>query len=151
MTIESRQSHRCRNIAELSGPGACELKSFAVAVKSRRRASVLAVTGDLDLRTAPRLVALMTQELRKRPSLLVIDLTGVDFLGVPAIAAIMTGRQQRGEHTQLRLVARERAALRLIQLTGLDDFLAVYDSLETAIQDTPPLPKRGVCLVPMIH
>ncbi|QFU86811.1 STAS domain-containing protein [Amycolatopsis sp. YIM 10] len=136
MTIES-QSHRCRDTAELSDPGACKMKPFAVAVKSRRRASVLAVTGDLDLSTAPRLVVIMTRELRKHPSLLVLDLTEVDFLGVPAVAAIMTGWQQRGEHTQLRLVARKRAALRLIHLTGLDDFLAIYDSLETAIQEYP--------------
>ncbi|AXB44753.1 STAS domain-containing protein [Amycolatopsis albispora] len=142
MTSKIRQTAMIvANTAELSAFGVGELKTFAVAVKSSHRAPVLTVTGDLDLRTAPHLVALMARELRQRPALLILDLTEADFLGVPAVAAMMTGWRQWGAPSQLRLVARKKAILRSIHLTGWDEFVAVYDSLESAIRETPPLPK----------
>ncbi|MGW5053840.1 STAS domain-containing protein [Actinokineospora sp. NPDC004072] len=87
---------------------------------------VLTVSGELDLATAPRLDAILAATvLLERHRLVVVDLTGVGFLGVAGITALMRHHDRALEHgIGFRLVASSRAVLRpldLLELTGAFD------------------------------
>jgi anti-sigma B factor antagonist len=50
--------------------------------------AALAVTGEIDSITASRLSTALHRELEHDPAMLVVDLTGVSFLGVPGIKVL---------------------------------------------------------------
>lgn len=95
--------------------------------------AVVEVRGEVDAMTAPRLVEAVTAALDgERP--VVVDLTEVTFLdsaGLSALVRTTERGEQRGEPLRL-VVDHNRPVLRPIQLTGLEDRLALYDSVEDA-------------------
>ena len=106
-------------------------------VKPHGTAAVLRVAGELDLLTTPTFAEACTQELKKRPPVLVIDLTGVTFLASVGMSAIVAAHEEGGEHTKVRVVGGTRDTLRPIHVTGLDNLLSVYPSLAEALADIP--------------
>ncbi len=106
-----------------------------IGVEQHGDAVVLRVAGELDLLTTPTLSEACSQELRRRPRVLVIDLTGVTFLASVGMSAIVAAHEQGGEHTQVRVVGGTRDTLRPIRVTGLDSLLSVYSALPAALED----------------
>jgi anti-anti-sigma factor len=106
-----------------------------VDVEQRDAAVVLHIAGELDLLTTPKFTEACSQELRKRPAVLVIDLTGVTFLASVGMSAIVAAHEEAGEHTKVRVVGGTRDTLRPIRVTGLDNLLSVYPALEAALED----------------
>lgn len=96
------------------------------------------VAGEVDLGTAERLRTIIADELAAAPSTLVIDLDQVSFftsLGLTALALAQRYAEER--NVDLRVVATTRATLRPMQITGMIDDLAVYDSYAEAIAGAP--------------
>jgi anti-sigma B factor antagonist len=106
-----------------------------VDVEHHGKAVVLRVAGELDLLTTPTLAEACSQELRKRPAVLVIDLTGVTFLASVGMSAIVAAHEQGGDDTKVRVVGGTRDTLRPIRVTGLDNLLSVYPVLSAALED----------------
>jgi anti-sigma B factor antagonist len=106
-----------------------------VDVEQHGDATVLRVAGELDLLTTPTLSEASSTELRKRPRVLVIDLTGVTFLASVGMSAIVAAHEEGGEQTQVRVVGGTRDTLRPIRVTGLDNLLSVYPTLKAALDD----------------
>jgi anti-sigma B factor antagonist len=106
-----------------------------VGVERHGNAVVLRVAGELDLLTTPTLVEACTQELRKRPAVLVIDLTRVTFLASVGMSAIVAAHEEGGDHTKVRVVGGTRDTMRPIRVTGLDNLLSVYPELSAALED----------------
>ncbi|WP_456551153.1 STAS domain-containing protein [Blastococcus sp. SYSU D00813] len=86
----------------------------------------VAVTGEVDCSTAPRLTSCIDSLLAAAPRELVVDLTEVTFLDSAGLHALVTAHA-RAERTgtRLRVLVATRAALRPIQVTGLWDVLGV--------------------------
>ena len=105
-----------------------------VDVEHHGDAVVLRVAGELDLLTTPTLAEACSQELRKRPPVLVIELTGVTFLASVGMSAIVAAHEEGGEHTKVRVVGGTRDTLRPIRVTGLDNLLSVYAALPAALE-----------------
>jgi len=59
-------------------------------------AAVLDLRGEIDLATGEDLTAQLGRALAAVPELLVIDLTGVDFLGSAGLAALIAARDDAG-------------------------------------------------------
>ncbi|HEY4021503.1 MAG TPA: STAS domain-containing protein [Pseudonocardiaceae bacterium] len=95
-------------------------------------AIVLTVAGEIDMTTAPALEDAVRQSLAERPARLVIDLTGAEFLSSAGIAVLVLAHRN-GAGVALRVVASDRVVLRPLELTGLIGDLAIYSSLETAL------------------
>lgn len=104
-----------------------------VTAQHLRDAVVLTVAGEVDMTTAPDLENAVRQSLEQRPATLVIDLSGADFLSSAGIAVLMLAHRNDAG-VALRVVATDRIVLRPLELTGLTDDLAIYDSLETALE-----------------
>ena len=106
-----------------------------VDVEQHGAAVVLHVTGELDLLTTPVLSQACETALRRRPPVLVIDLTGVTFLASVGMSAIVAAHEAGGEETKVRVVGAGRDTMRPIRVTGLDNLLSVYPDLSAALAD----------------
>ncbi|WP_410640940.1 STAS domain-containing protein [Amycolatopsis sp. lyj-346] len=105
----------------------------SVALEHRDGTAVLRVEGALDLALAPKLRRMAERAARLRPSMLVIDLTGVTFLASAGMAELVRAHRGPAASAPLRVVATGRITLRPLELTRLVDELAVYPSLSDAL------------------
>lgn len=98
------------------------------------RLVALQVTGEVDMLTAPLLAARVRDHFSAAGGALVVDMTGVSFLGSAGLAVLAEAANlAAGQSSPLRVVADSAAVLRPLQVTGLDDVLVTCDSLATAI------------------
>ncbi|GHG03103.1 MULTISPECIES: STAS domain-containing protein [Amycolatopsis] len=95
-------------------------------------ALVLRVTGALDLTLAPKVRQLVDRAQRLAGSVLVIDLTEVDFLASAGMAELVRAHRLSTSMT-VRIVATGRITLRPLELTRLTDELVIVPTLEAAL------------------
>jgi len=99
-------------------------------------AVVVRVAGELDTLTTPRLRQAVAEALDDAAGAVVIlDLTKVTFLGSPGLAALVEAvSKARRRGGPLRMVVdNARQVIRPIELTGLDDVLALYETVDEAL------------------
>jgi len=100
-------------------------------------ALVVTVAGEIDLYTVGRLraaVAAGFDQLRDGEGL-VIDLTEVTFLssqGLQALVDVTLAAQRRRQPLQI-VVDHTRPVIRPVEVTGLDDVLALFNTVEDAL------------------
>jgi anti-sigma B factor antagonist len=97
--------------------------------------AVLAVTGELDLVTAPRLNAVVVDVIAKAPAVLIIDLTDVGFLASAGMTALVVASDDVSEATRFAVVADGPATSRPMKLVGLDAVFTIYPSLDAALDE----------------
>ncbi|MBP2477392.1 anti-sigma B factor antagonist [Crossiella equi] len=101
---------------------------------STETVAVLKVGGEVDLLTTPLLRSGIEEQLAGARPLLVIDLSGVDFLGSSGLAALVEARDaadKAGKH--LRLVAGNRSVFRPLATTGLTSLFDLRETLADAV------------------
>ena len=87
------------------------------------------VVGEVDTFTAPVLRSTLDSQLELQPRELVIDLSGVQFLGSAGLAVLVeTQKSSRSREVDLRLIASTRAVTRPLEVTGLIDLFTIADS-----------------------
>jgi len=92
-------------------------------------AVTVTVVGEVDTFTAPVLRSTLDAQLEQQPKELVIDLSGVQFLGSAGLAVLVeTQKSARSHDVDLRLVATTRAVTRPLEVTGLIDLFTIVDS-----------------------
>ncbi len=99
-------------------------------------AAVVFVRGEVDHATSPRLMqAVRTGLDRTRDGLCVLDLTDVRFLGGHGLSALLKAtREAENRRQPLRIaVDTNQPVIRPIEITGLEEFLALYHSVEEAL------------------
>ena len=110
---------------------------------------LLAVNGEVDTLTAPRLQAAVDKALGtavEERTALVVDLTGVTFLASSGLAVLIGGaRRATAAGRRLGLVATTRAVTRPLEVTGADALFDVHTDLATALAAGPTsiAPPRG--------
>ena len=91
-------------------------------------AVTVTVVGEVDTFTAPVLRSSLDTQLEQQPRGLVIDLSGVQFLGSAGLAVLVeTQKSARARDVELRLVATTRAVTRPLEVTGLIDLFTIVD------------------------
>jgi anti-sigma B factor antagonist len=113
---------------------------LTVTVDKGGGAVALAVAGEVDMHTAPRLHQALDHALSQRPRMLVIDLSSVRFLDCAGLTALVVAHRNAGRRTIVRVVAGRSPAVRLMRITGLDQAWDVYDSVADALIG-PPRPR----------
>ncbi|MFD4194058.1 STAS domain-containing protein [Amycolatopsis thermoflava] len=111
------------------GPGA----PFAVTVQEREAAVVVHTSGELDASTVPRLRAIMRGVLSGAPAVLVVDLSGVTFLGSAGMHLLLEIQNLAGD-TEVRVVADAHSTVKPLRLTRLVDVLDLYPTLAQALR-----------------
>jgi anti-sigma B factor antagonist len=93
--------------------------------------SVVAVRGELDLYTTPRLVEVL-DGLGAGNGRLVIDLTECGFMDYSAIKALLKAQARRPE--QPLDLAAHLGLLRILAIAGFQQLFRIHDSRETAVK-----------------
>ncbi len=101
-------------------------------------AVVVAVKGEIDIATGPRLRAALADALDQPGSgPVVVDLSKVTFLGSTGVAVLVDADWQANQRKRdLRVVVdRDRpAVVRPLESTGIDRLLSTYGDLQSALE-----------------
>ncbi len=95
--------------------------------------TVLTVTGEVDLATAPALETAIDTALDAGTGHLVIDLAAVSFLASAGMAALVAAHQRAGDKTTIALVAEGPATSRQLKMTALDQVFDLHSTLDDAL------------------
>jgi anti-anti-sigma factor len=89
-----------------------------------RRRSVLVVQGELDLCTRDRLRRAICSALKHRPQILVVDLSGLDFIDCSGLSVLIWGHKRLAEQERQLVIAGGKPIVRrVIQLAGAEEYL----------------------------
>jgi anti-sigma B factor antagonist len=116
--------------------------NFAVHTHTSERTITLALSGELDLVSAPALARAMEGQPQPDVDLIVLDLRGLDFMdstGLHAVLRIANATHDAG--SRFALIRGPDQVHRLFELTGLAETLRIVDSPEQLLEGwTPPEP-----------
>jgi anti-sigma B factor antagonist len=107
--------------------------SITATVTDHDGAAVLSIGGEIDLVTAPALEEAIGGVVAENPTALIIDLSGVDFLGSVGLKILAATYEKLGNSAEFGVVARGPATRRPIHLTGLDKTFPLYPTLDDAL------------------
>ncbi|WP_232665645.1 STAS domain-containing protein [Pseudonocardia sp. TRM90224] len=102
-----------------------------LAVTRSGAAAVITVTGEVDALTAPELSSAVAAAPVATDRLLVLDLTGVTFLGSAGLAVISTAAASVS--VPVRVVAATHTVTRPLEVTGLDQVVELHPTLASAL------------------
>lgn len=95
---------------------------------------VVAVRGEIDMATAPRLRERLMVLASQGTQDVVVDLEGVDFLDSTGIGVLIGGmKRQRGLDGDLTLVCTRPRILKVFEITGLNQAFSIYESVDAAV------------------
>ncbi|MGH2858242.1 MAG: STAS domain-containing protein [Solirubrobacteraceae bacterium] len=107
---------------------------FRLEVSRHDDSAVIAVAGELDLASGPELEVELERIAGPGTRLLVIDLSGLEFMDSTGLSIIVRAHQRlSGEGCELGLVRGSPQVQRLLDLTGVAERLRVVDAAEELI------------------
>ncbi|HSX68199.1 anti-sigma factor antagonist [Nocardioides sp.] len=96
--------------------------------------SVVAVKGEIDVYTAPRLRDRITDLVGGGAYRIVVDLEGVEFLDSTGLGVLVGGlKKVRAHGGSLQLVCTQERLLKIFRITGLAKVFVIHDDLDSAI------------------
>jgi anti-sigma B factor antagonist len=98
-------------------------------------AVVLRLVGDIDLMTAPIVNQSIKIALQQSPPVLIVDLSGVEFMASAGLAELATGHRLAGPGTAFQVVAPNRATSRPLEMVGLTTVFDVFPTLDDALEN----------------
>ena len=107
---------------------------FEVSIDEHAAAySVIAVRGEVDLHTAPKLQSAIERAAQTNGTV-IVDMNGVAFMDSSALSALVRSKDSLQEQgTSLRLAAPSSAVERIFSVTGFEDYFDIFPSREAAI------------------
>ena len=119
--------------AESGSPPQSDKDDFSTHESEVEGLAVLAVSGSVDMLTAPRLTEAIDSALAKKPKGLIVDLLKVEFLGSAGISVLMKTRDNLGESIPFCVVADGPATHRPLTLLGINELMSVCRRLDDAV------------------
>lgn len=111
------------------------VQSFGVVEEDRDGTIVVAVSGEVDVATAPDLrehLASIAESGDGRP--VVVDLSGVTFIDSTGLGVLISTRKRCEDDARpLAIVIVEPRILKVFEITGLTELFAIYASLDAAM------------------
>jgi len=96
--------------------------------------AIVAVTGELELATAPRLRQQVVSLVGEGHARLVLDLSGVDFMDSVGLGVIVSAlKRVRGRGGELVVAGPAPGVRALFELTRLDEIVELYASVDQAL------------------
>lgn len=112
--------------------------SATFAIRQRElgeRTTLLAVEGELDLSTAPRLKWELIDLLGTVPLALVLDLSLTTFMDSTALGVLVGVRRGMELGQRLAIVCSRSDILKIFEFAGLDEMFSIFPTLEEALSD----------------
>ena len=96
--------------------------------------TVVAVGGEIDVYTAPKLREQLVDLVNAGRYNLVIDMEGVDFLDSTGLGVLVGGlKRVRAHDGSLRLVCTQERILKIFRITGLTKVFPLHDTVDEAV------------------
>jgi len=96
------------------------------------RTNVIAVEGDLDLSTAPRLKWMLLDSLQEDRDRLILDLSLTGFMDSTALGVLVVVNRRLATDARMVIVCNRPAVLRIFELSGMDGAFTICPSFEEA-------------------
>ena len=96
-------------------------------------AIVIHLTGELDLYNAALVRAALLDAVTEGPTRLVIDLEQVEFVDSTALGVLIEARTKLANRRSFLLAAPGLETHRALTISGLDQHLAVHESVDSAL------------------
>jgi anti-sigma B factor antagonist len=107
---------------------------MSLSVLSRPAVTIARLEGELDIATTPTLRERLLGVFSPGMRLLIIDLSGVSFCDVSALAVLVaTRRRARGLGVTVRLASPRPQMAKLLRVTGLDQCFTIHATLDDAL------------------
>ena len=98
------------------------------------RYTLVELAGEADVTTSDTLHALLEAEARKKPSLLIIDLSQLSFMDSATLQAILRVHRMLGnDGGVLALASPHNSVARILEMTEADRIVPVYASVQEAV------------------
>ena len=95
---------------------------------------IVAVSGEVDVYSAPALKDNITEILQSGVTTLIVDLSGVAFLDSTGLGALVEARAATSDAGgSLPLVCSQERILKLFTITGLDGVFTIYPNIGDAV------------------
>lgn len=101
---------------------------------NRGEADVLALRGEIDVYTAPRLRQAIVDLVDGGSRRVVVDMTAVDFLDSTGLGVLVEGLKRARTHEgDLLLVATQEKILKIFDITGLNKAFQIHGTVDDAV------------------
>ncbi|MGH2854919.1 MAG: STAS domain-containing protein [Solirubrobacteraceae bacterium] len=97
------------------------------------RTSVIAVQGELDLSTAPRLKWMLIDSLQAGLDRLVVDLSLASFMDSTALGVLVAVKRRLDGDQRLAIVCPRTDVLKIFEFAGMDEAFALFPTLDEAL------------------
>jgi len=98
-------------------------------------ASVVEVHGEVDMHSSPELHQFLREVCEGQPAKLVVDLSRVEYMDSSGIGTLVEiFRRVKGFEGQMMLVALQPRVRGVFEITKLDKFFTIHDSVAEALQ-----------------
>jgi anti-sigma B factor antagonist len=96
--------------------------------------SVIAVEGELDLSTAPRLKWMLVDSLDAGSPRLVVDLALTTFIDSTALGVLIGVKMRLEDDDRMAIVCVRPNVLKIFEFAGVDDAFAIFSTLDEALE-----------------
>jgi anti-sigma B factor antagonist len=107
--------------------------ALRITVRNQRSAVICEAAGEIDLATSGLLGDALTAALAGSSGAVVADLSAVTFLDSSGLRVLVDAHMAATGTVRFAVVAGSNATLRPLQLTGLDEEIAVFGTLDAAL------------------
>ena len=112
-------------------------KPLQMDVTRRGDAAVVKVSGSVSLGDSERLRERLEALAAEQVSVIVLELSEMDFISSMGLGAIISGHLKcRHHHGQIKLVRPTRPVRELLEMTRLTTLFGIYDTVEQAVSAT---------------
>ena len=109
---------------------------LSVSQTSAGNVPILAVTGEVDVYSAPEVKERIGELIHSGPATLIIDLSGVAFLDSTGLGALVEARTAAAEAGgSLPIVCTQERILKLFTITGLDGVFSIHPDVGAAVAE----------------
>ncbi len=108
---------------------------MAYEVRSQGDTTIVALSGDVDLDSSPKVRTVLLESVREKRGVLV-EMSAVSYIDSSGVASLVEAYQTaRNGSTTFALVAVSDAAMRVLELARLDRVFSIHASVTDALAD----------------
>ena len=102
-------------------------------IERQEGGTIIHLVGELDLYNAPEVRAALLELCAEQPDRLVVDLGEVEFVDSTALGVLIEARTKLANRRTFLLAAAGLETRRALTISGLDQHLALHDSVDAAL------------------
>ncbi len=107
----------------------------ALKYASAKKGNVITITigGSLDAQTAPTFEKKISDEIAKKPKIIVVSMEGLDYIASAGMGTLINANEQLSKAGgELRLAALTQKVEKIIKMLGFANFFTIYPTTEKA-------------------